>query len=862
MCANNYGLLVYDSIHNAFTEENVPIKVPNHWTVNSLFEDVKTGYYWICSDSGLAVYDPKTGEVFYKDHNPGSLPLLNEPRKAMYFLIDSKNRYWLIHWTFEKKYEEHVLEFDANTNIEIEHPKGTELEGYAQVRDLLETKDGVIWLSGFQTLLTLYPDQKVFIQNKETKNNAAGINFSLINNLFEDRERNMWICSDKGLFVAYPNGNNISNYLFQDSKDIYILSLIFDRPNEIWASAWGRGILVFDTSLNLLPEYTFNLPKYVMTLYHQKKTNSVWAGFSDGEIAIIDINTKIVLKKLKPKIFGNWPVNQITEDAEGNLWFGLTGRIVKWNKKEEVKEEDFISIIDIPLGLQNVYVDKQNKLWVGTLENGIVEINTTTNKVINRIEYGTNEKSLYGNKVMAIRALNDSIYFIGTNAGLNILNTHSGKIRNLNNSNGLTGNFINCLEIDSNGILWIGTFSSLCSYDIKTDHFSSYGKNDGLLNSESIRTISFRDNKMLLAGINSISVLNPSILYYSNQPPDVWLTDIKILNNPVSQDSILKLKKLTLPYNKSSFTISFASPAYQQKGKLTYYYNLEGADNEWIKADHSQQVNYSLLPPGNYTFQVKCVNDQGISVKNITRLSILVTPPFWYTWWFIALCAISLVVIIHYVYRLRINRILAVEKVRQKVARDLHDDMGSTLSTINILSSMAKNKILIDPVKVSEYIGKISDNSSRMMEAMDDIVWNINPANDDMQKTIARMREFATNVLEAKDIEFWFTFDENINNVRLNMEQRRDVFLIFKEAINNAAKYSHCNRVVASFSQTGKKIHLTIADDGEGFDLDNADNGNGLKNMQRRARHLNGEIHFTTEHLKGTSILLIFPSNN
>ena len=862
MCANNYGLLVYDSIHNVFTEDNVPIKIPKNWSVNSLYEDVQSGNYWICSDSGLAIFNRNSGELFYKNHNPENIQLLKESRRAMYLLIDSKKRYWLVYWTFDKKYEEHVLEYDANSNIQIEHPKGIELEGYSQVRNLLETKDGDIWLSGFQTLLTLYPEHNTFIQNKETTNNDGGIRFSLVNNIFEDLERNIWISTDKGLFVSYPNASKISNYLFKEQKDIYNLSLVFNKENEIWTASWGKGIMIFDTSLNHLTAYQFNLPKYAMSLYRIKNSNKIWAGFANGEIAIIDAVSKKIIKSLKPKAFGNWPVNQIAEDASGNLWFGLTGRIVKWNRNEIINDEDFKVIADIPLGLQTIYIDNQNKLWVGTRESGLLEYDISTEKRIKQFENGSSGQSLYGNIVMAIRALNDSIYFIGTNAGLNILNTHTGNIRNLNSSNGLTGNYINCLEIDSAGILWIGTFSSLCRYDPKTDHFTSYNKNDGLLNAESIRAIRFKNNKMVLAGINSLSILNTSVLNYNNQPPDVQLTDFKILNYPVNQDSILKLNKLTLPYNKSSFTIVFASPAYRQKGKLTYYYKLEGADNEWIKADYSQQVNYSLLPPGNYSFQVKCVNDQNILSKNITKFSIIVTPPYWYSWWFIGLCAISIAVIIHYVYRLRINRILAVEKVRQKVARDLHDDMGSTLSTINILSSMAKNKIKNDPVKVSEYIGKISDNSSRMMEAMDDIVWNINPANDDMQKTIARMREFATNVLEAKDIAFWFNFDDSINTVRLNMEQRRDVFLIFKEAINNAAKYSHCNKVVASISQTGKTIHLSIVDDGDGFDIENADNGNGLKNMQRRARHLNGKIKFSSEPMNGTSILVEFPSNN
>lgn len=149
--------------------------------------------------------------------------------------------------------------------------------------------------------------------------------------------------------------------------------------------------------------------------------------------------------------------------------------------------------------------------------------------------------------------------------------------------------------------------------------------------------------------------------------------------------------------------------------------------------------------------------------------------------------ALALGGLLYFIHRLRINRILAVENLRNRVARDLHDDMGSTLSTINILSTMAKSKLNTDNVRASEYLGKISDNSQRMMEAMDDIVWSIKPMNDSMQKITARMREIATSVLEAKDIDLQFRSDDSTEEVKMDMEARRDFFLLFKEAINNIA---------------------------------------------------------------------------
>jgi signal transduction histidine kinase len=283
---------------------------------------------------------------------------------------------------------------------------------------------------------------------------------------------------------------------------------------------------------------------------------------------------------------------------------------------------------------------------------------------------------------------------------------------------------------------------------------------------------------------------------------------------------------------------------------------MEGADKDWVRAGKSLTVNYNLLPPGSYTFLVRCENGTGFSGKDLTRLNLLIEVPFWLRWWFILLCCALFASAVYLIYRQQINQFLLIEKVRQKVARDLHDDMGSTLSTINILSMMAKSKLGEDPVKTNEYLTKISDNSSHMMEAMDDIVWSINPANDSMAKITARMRAFATEVLEAKDVELQFTVTGNLEDIHLDMEQRRDFFLIYKEAVNNIAKYAQCKKVGITLQHSQQTLDLKIEDDGIGFDVQQADSGNGLSNMRKRAENLQGTLAITSGIEQGTTIRL------
>jgi PAS domain S-box-containing protein len=207
----------------------------------------------------------------------------------------------------------------------------------------------------------------------------------------------------------------------------------------------------------------------------------------------------------------------------------------------------------------------------------------------------------------------------------------------------------------------------------------------------------------------------------------------------------------------------------------------------------------------------------------------------------------------------QINQLLAVEKVRQKVARDLHDDVGSTLTSIGLLSELAKVKADLNIKEAKQLIEKIGDNSNRMMEAMADIVWSINPNNDSMQKIIVRMREFAIMLLEGKNIRFNFHIDESVEGLELNIEVRLDFFLIFKESINNLIKYSKADFVDINIIYQENHLILTIKDNGVGFDMQNHRQGNGLQNIVKRAKDIKGHIDIISEPGKGTSIYLSVP---
>lgn len=195
--------------------------------------------------------------------------------------------------------------------------------------------------------------------------------------------------------------------------------------------------------------------------------------------------------------------------------------------------------------------------------------------------------------------------------------------------------------------------------------------------------------------------------------------------------------------------------------------------------------------------------------------------------------------------------------MKRKIERELHDDIGAALGSINLLSSLATKKIKADPLSVNEFIAKISDNSARMMDVMDDVIWSSNPANSSTRKIEARMREFASSTLEPVSISFTYYFDPALKQIHLNLEQRRDVFLFFKEIIINASRHARCTYVDINIYLKDGMVWMRIRDNGIGFNINSCKEGNGLRKMRQYASDLKGNLHIDSDQ-SGTIISLVF----
>lgn len=852
---NNNKLLWVDQKKGKITDQNLPIKIPDGWRPRSIFED-KKGLYWVSNIEGISVYDPKSGEIYTHASNPLGLEVLKKPDLTFVFNVyeDSESIFWVNYWSPDER----LLSYDPLTKIwrnhksEISPPNTNYQEAYGS----LELPHGEIWRYGIQTLASYDRRSKTF-----TPLIQSDIRFDKITKLIWDDAGGIWMATDAGLYFLHFDTPSIyfqerssqdGNFEFQAVEEV-----IHRGDTSVWLGSWGKGIGILKPLTGELDSKWIykGLPDAIETyqvwdLHHDKKREVIWVALQKGLIQVIELDSKKV-HYFYPEAFEGSTIRTIAEDAEGNLWFGTqNGSIIKYEGKG-IDKVGFRRYRRFQGRIPKLLISKDQHLWVTTTNEGVYELDLEEGKILRHLD----NSILNSNNNEQLLQVNDSIFLIGYEL-LNKFNTRTGKNEVFSYSDGMLSNTIFGLEIDADGLVWIYTPNGLTRFDVKTNTFYSFGKNHFFSNipNDGRSGTRFANGELAFVSNNGIIIFDPMQFSRNLPPPVPTITSIELFGLYIGDGSLPDVKR-EFTSQENSLTFDFNILNFSKQDRFSYQYRLVGADPDWISAKSNFQAVYSLLPPGEYRFEVRSINESGV-YSEPAIYAFEIKPSLVQTWWFKAFLGLLFLAIVALIYRMNVNRILAVVKLRSRLARDLHDDMGSTLSTINILSSIAKTKLGTDPAKTSEYISKISENSQRMMESMDDIVWSIKPQNDSMEKLIARMREFANQVLESKDIVFSMEVDDRILGMKLSMDARRDLFLIFKEGINNAAKYSGAARVFISFGLEGHLFTMRIRDYGKGFDMADIDEGNGLENMKKRASNLGGNLEIKTEAEKGTELTL------
>lgn len=361
-----------------------------------------------------------------------------------------------------------------------------------------------------------------------------------------------------------------------------------------------------------------------------------------------------------------------------------------------------------------------------------------------------------------------------------------------------------------------------------------------------------------LAGVVHI----PAVLRRSvPAPPPVELID-------VLQDSTRLGAKdgLELPSNRNRIELRFAALSYRDPGRLRYQVRLH-PEVVWSDATGPPSFRFVDLPPGTYHAEVRASLDGERWSETPAGLSFTVLPPFWRTWWFVSLAIAATTAAAYALYRYRVAQLIKLERVRTRIAADLHDDIGASLSRIAIQSELIRRPAALRPEESEQLLSDIGDSARSLVDSMSDIVWSIDPKRDDLASLVARVRQFALDMLEPLGISLCLSVSEDALSVRLAPEQRRDLYLFFKEAIHNIAKHAGCRNAAITLRLEGGRLTVDVSDDGRGFDRSKitaalapgSRGGHGLESMRARADRLGGSLSVASAPGGGTTLLLTCP---
>lgn len=503
------------------------------------------------------------------------------------------------------------------------------------------------------------------------------------------------------------------------------------------------------------------------------------------------------------------------EDRSGAVWIGFAeGGLARFQAGQwkRLTESD-----GVPPGLiWSLYADRAGRVWVGSAQGGLARMDDPTAARPSLKRY-TIQQGLSSNYVRAITEDQWGRIYLATARGVNRLEPDTGRVIRYTVRDGLADDFVTTAFRDRRGVLWFGTRQG-------------------------------------------ISRLEPRPEPPETLPP-VYIEGLRIAGavRPVSQIGQREIAGLELHAGESALQIDFVGLGFRVGEQLRYQFRLEGADADWGPPTEQRTTYYPRLAPGRYRFQVRAVSSSGLSSAEPAVVAFTVLPPVWRRAWFLTLAGALAILAAYALHRYRLARVLEIERVRRRIATDLHDDIGASLSRVAILSEVARQEIGSGEVRTEARLSQIAESARELIDEMSDVVWSIDPRRDNLGNLVTRIRRFASDMLESRGIAFDLEAPPAVERVRLTPEQRRHIFLILKEAVNNAARHAGCASVSLSFRLSGRQLVARIHDNGAGFQRSDEESGRGLDNMRARAESLGGSFQVDSAPGRGTSVAFQVP---
>lgn len=898
---SNDGLNFYNRLTDHFQNFSIPGRNEDEQFYSPFYIDDQQNI-WLQSRGEILVFYTKQKKIkpVYHFSNPGNLLIkpfpvaLFHPLKKIMVISNNLPVLW------EGMIREEKISWSA---------ADLQLPGF-RISNLLLPNDSSVWLASDKGVL-LYKNgkQRFFInhfQNEECRNVSA---------LHIDEKGILWagtvkdglykIDTASGTVTDHFNSSVYNSYSLMGNQVQYIYT---DDKNNLWVSIWGKGVdytslskFHFTHHLTREEAVQANADNFIRSIV--QVNNEFWCGTQTGGILILDEQ-----KKIKSSLRNGLPasIEHLTAAAGNKIWAatfeGLfvidpASRTIRKLKKNDQgfvpASNQFNYISNLPNG--NILASANAGMFMVKQEKGsekIILLKGLNKKEVYLTSYTDHSNRIYISKAFkgfgiytldqdslqlqkefpvqaTIKCFSESAgntMWIGSTIGLLELDITTFSIRHIYTTNdGLSNQYVYGI-VENGPYLWLSTNGGLNRFDTRTKKIKQFSVGDGLQSNE-YNTYSFCKSgagEILFGGVNGLNSFFPADLTFNSEVPQMILTGLQ-LNDAVYKPAInqTEIKELSVPYEQNTISFQFTVIDFANTASNMLSYTLEGYDKRWVTISNKSLIRYANLPANSYTLKVKALNADGVAAAEVYTLPVIIQTPWWQSWWFrlaiaLAIAGLAFVVIRTYISRklekqkTELEKRQAVEKERNRISRDMHDDLGSGLTKIAILSEVVK-KQLPEPEKAKEQLEKIAISARELVDNLQDIIWVLNPKNDTLESLSSYIREYSLKYFEPLSIQLTFNYPEQFSGISLSEEQRRNIYLTIKETFNNAAKYAWCNKVTVDIEETAAEILLRITDDGKGFDVNSVRLfANGLRNMQNRIEQVGGRYTISSQPGKGT----------
>ncbi|MCX6928509.1 MAG: histidine kinase, partial [Verrucomicrobia bacterium] len=567
-------------------------------------------------------------------------------------------------------------------------------------------------------------------------------------------------------------------------------------------------------------------------------------------------------------------VSTIFQDRAGQVWLGTQSGLLRLDDLKLYTTHDGLSADDV----RAIAEDREGNLWIGTEGGGLNQLRD------GRFTCFTRTNGLPGNSVSAVEVDAEGVLWVATSGGL--ARFGGGKWTRYSKKEGLASNNLGYLLEDGQGHLWIGSNAGLLRLKkaelnrFAEDHGALvscrvYAEPDGLPATECTKgsqpgALRSQDGTLWFPTIQGLAWLNPARLNLNTNPPPVVIENVVIDGQVQNPDTLRAASPaaLTIPAGKERLEIWFASLNLAAPDKGRFKYQLEGYEetpNE--RPGGVREAVYPKLPHGEYHFRVTACNEDDVWNPTGASLAITVLPPFWQTWWFLSLTTLTVLGMVvgsvHYVSTQRLQRQLAVlrqqealEKDRARIARDIHDQVGASLTQLSLLGELIESD-KDDPEEVAGHARQIEQTALETTRALDEIVWTVNPSNDTLDGLITYVCKYAQEYLAVAGLRYRLEAPPQLPGTSISPEVRHNVFLAAKESITNVVRHAQASEVSLRLRLEPASFTLEIEDNGRGLgglDPKAAQTRNGLRNMRKRMEDIGGAFYMGPASERGTLV--------